>query len=40
MTDCDTVNGIFAIARQKNGGLLNVYEDRMLRKLLYDPEFR
>ncbi len=40
MTDCDTVNGLVAIARQKNGGLLNVYEDRMLRKLLYDPEFR
>jgi RHS repeat-associated protein len=37
MTDCDTVNGLVAIARQKNGGLLNVYEDRMLRKLLYDP---
>ena len=35
MTDCNTVNGIIAIARMKEGGLLNVYEDRMLRQLLY-----
>ena len=35
MTDCNTVNGIIAIARMKEGGLLNVYEDRMMRELLY-----
>jgi hypothetical protein len=36
MTDCDTANGILAIARMKKGGLLNVYEDRMVRKLIYE----
>jgi RHS repeat-associated protein len=33
MTDCNTVNGIVALARVKKGGLLNVYEDQMMKQL-------
>jgi len=33
MTDCDTVNGIVALVRVSKGGLLNVYEDQMMKEL-------
>ena len=33
MTDCNVANGIFALARVGKGGLLNVYEDQMMKQL-------
>jgi RHS repeat-associated protein len=33
MTDCNTVNGIFGLVRQGKGGLLNIYEDQMMKQL-------
>jgi len=33
MTDCNTVEGILALARVSKGGLLNKYEDRMMKQL-------
>jgi RHS repeat-associated protein len=33
MTDCDVVNGIFGLVRQGKGGLLNMYEDQMMKDL-------
>jgi hypothetical protein len=33
MTDCDTVNGILGLVRQGKGGVLNYYEDRMLKEI-------
>jgi RHS repeat-associated protein len=37
MTDCNTVNGILGLVRQGNGGVLNIYEDRMLKQLENNP---
>jgi RHS repeat-associated protein len=33
MTDCDTINGIFALVRQGKGGLANMYEDEQYKQL-------
>jgi len=33
MTDCDTVQGIFALYRQGNGGMANKYADKLMRDL-------
>lgn len=33
MTDCNTVNGILGLVRQGKGGLLNVYEDQMMKQI-------
>ncbi|HEX4262949.1 MAG TPA: RHS repeat-associated core domain-containing protein [Verrucomicrobiae bacterium] len=37
MTDCNTVNGILGLVRQGNGGVLNIYEDRLLKQLDNNP---
>jgi hypothetical protein len=33
MTDCNTVEGIFALVRQGKGGMANKYADRLYKQL-------
>jgi RHS repeat-associated protein len=33
MTDCDTVEGIFALVRQGKGGMANKYADRLMKQI-------